>query len=415
MGSPNEPLTGFSWKAGSQAHTKGILLWSDVFLYEKNDEKFAIILMDTQGLFELKRKPSVDAKIFGIASFLSSIQILNLNDVIQENELEYLKMVTDYTKIAIKHQNKDSLNTLSKPFQKLLFLVRDWTDEDVGFGYEGGVTYLNTVLNISSEISDAQAVRDNIKNTYESVDAFLLPNPGKIRNKNYNGSLSGLDSDFKEYLKILIEGLLSSENLVAKKIFDSEVTGNDLMDYATGIFLAYQSSELPEIDSIFNIAVVNQMKKLSDIVYEKYRLNITRSNYYGDFNFEEQLLNDHKTYQNIAVDEFMQMPKIGDNTTATIFENSIINKTDEFFSLWKPLAIKTNIEVLTKKIDILKAENDKKEYYEKLLAREKELGKLKIEAAIKQEKLNMLNSPEYRRGLVLCKMFTFGFGDCGKM
>lgn len=415
MGSPNEPLTGFSWKAGSQAHTRGILLWSDVFLYEKIDEKYAIVLMDTQGLFELERIPSIDAKIFGISSFLSSIQILNLNDVIQENELEYLKMVTDYTKITMKRQNKTTMNTLSKPFQKLLLLVRDWTDEDVGFGYEGGVTYLNTVLNINSENTDAQAVRNNIKISYENVDAFLLPSPGKIRSKNYNGSLSGLDSEFKEHLKIVIENLLSPENLVAKKIFDKEVTGNDLIDYAIEIFLAYQSSDLPEIDSIFNIAVKNEMKKLSDIVYEKYTLNITSSKYYEEKNFVEKLSNDHEAYQKLAVDEFMQLPKLGDNTTEIMFKNSLINKTDEFFSKWKPQAIKTHFEVLENKIDKLKAINDMKEQYDKILEQEKMLADLRRNAEVNEEKINFLNSSNYRRGLVLCKIFSLGLGSCGKM
>lgn len=50
--SSDSPLTGFSWKRGSKRDTNGVLMWSDVFLYTNDDgEDIAIILVDTQGLF----------------------------------------------------------------------------------------------------------------------------------------------------------------------------------------------------------------------------------------------------------------------------------------------------------------------------------------------------------------------------
>lgn len=53
MGSPYEPLIGFSWKRSSTRETQGIIFWSDVFLHTKESgEKLAIILVDTQGLYD---------------------------------------------------------------------------------------------------------------------------------------------------------------------------------------------------------------------------------------------------------------------------------------------------------------------------------------------------------------------------
>ena len=37
LGKDDEPLTGFTWRGGSEPETTGILLWSEVFLVEKND------------------------------------------------------------------------------------------------------------------------------------------------------------------------------------------------------------------------------------------------------------------------------------------------------------------------------------------------------------------------------------------
>lgn len=37
VGDYNEPLTGFSWRGGSERETTGIQIWSEVFLVDKPD------------------------------------------------------------------------------------------------------------------------------------------------------------------------------------------------------------------------------------------------------------------------------------------------------------------------------------------------------------------------------------------
>ena len=57
LGDDNQPLSGFSWSSGTDRNTTGLLLWSDVFLYDApNGEKIAIYLMDTQGLLIIKQQ-----------------------------------------------------------------------------------------------------------------------------------------------------------------------------------------------------------------------------------------------------------------------------------------------------------------------------------------------------------------------
>lgn len=55
-------------------------------------EKLAIILMDTQGLFDTKTSPTDNSRIFALGTLISSVQIFNLNNLIQENQLEYLQV-----------------------------------------------------------------------------------------------------------------------------------------------------------------------------------------------------------------------------------------------------------------------------------------------------------------------------------
>jgi atlastin len=55
MGDPEEPLTGFQWKKSPERYTSGIVVWSDVFLHTtESNEDLAIILVDTQGLYDTK-------------------------------------------------------------------------------------------------------------------------------------------------------------------------------------------------------------------------------------------------------------------------------------------------------------------------------------------------------------------------
>jgi atlastin len=124
MGGENEALLGFSWRSGSTRDTTGIIMWNDVFLYEvpTTGEKLAIIVMDTQGLFDNETSPMDNSRIFALGTLISSIQVLNLSGVVQEDQLQYLQFATEFAKFAAS----DSQGTAGKPFQNLMFLIRDW-------------------------------------------------------------------------------------------------------------------------------------------------------------------------------------------------------------------------------------------------------------------------------------------------
>jgi atlastin len=92
LGGPNEPLTGFSWKSGTKRDTTGILMWNDVFLHDSANGKYAIVLMDTQGLFDHKTPTEVNARIFSMSLLVSSLQIFNLKERVREDQLEYLQV-----------------------------------------------------------------------------------------------------------------------------------------------------------------------------------------------------------------------------------------------------------------------------------------------------------------------------------
>ena len=71
------------------------------------------------------------ATIFALSAMLSSVLVYNLTGNIQEDDLQHLEMFTEYGRLALE----DSGET---PFQKLQFLVRDWSyPYEAPWGAEG--------------------------------------------------------------------------------------------------------------------------------------------------------------------------------------------------------------------------------------------------------------------------------------
>jgi len=128
--------------------------------------------MDTQGAFDLESTFHESATVFAISNLISSVQVLNLQNNIQEDDLQnlqvraiprnywslirsetqttygncitiiFLQMFTEYGRMALDE-------TGETPFQKLQFLVRDWIDpDDYPFGSEGGTKLMKKLLQV---------------------------------------------------------------------------------------------------------------------------------------------------------------------------------------------------------------------------------------------------------------------------
>lgn len=64
-------LNGFVFKAGRNRTTTGIWMWSEVFTHDfDNGDKVAIILLDTQGTFDLKSSMKECTTVFALSTML---------------------------------------------------------------------------------------------------------------------------------------------------------------------------------------------------------------------------------------------------------------------------------------------------------------------------------------------------------
>ncbi|KAH6923484.1 hypothetical protein HPB50_001737 [Hyalomma asiaticum] len=173
MGDKSTPLRGFEWRAGRERHTTGILLWKEAFVMTNSrGEKVAVLLMDTQGTFDRKSTQRESSTIFSLSVLTSSVQIYNIMRNIGENHLQHLQFFAEYGRLA-----QQGTGT---PFQKLLFLVRDWPKSfGDGYGAEGGRELLKECLEITKEQKDDQRfLREWIRSSFSKIGCFLMPAPG---------------------------------------------------------------------------------------------------------------------------------------------------------------------------------------------------------------------------------------------
>uniref|UniRef100_A0A8C7ZEY7 Atlastin GTPase 2 n=1 Tax=Oryzias sinensis TaxID=183150 RepID=A0A8C7ZEY7_9TELE len=209
IGGENDPLTGFTWRGGCERETTGILAWSEVFVVEKPDgQKVAVLLIDTQGAFDSQSTIKDCATLFALSTMTSSVQVYNLSQNVQEDDLQHLQLFTEYGRLAMEE-------VYEKPFQTLMFLIRDWCyPYEHQYGLEGGF------LEDTSQIPLIFFPQD-----LETNSLKVATNP------HFDGRLRDIDDEFKRALQDLIPTLLSPENLVEKEIGGVKITCRDLLHY----------------------------------------------------------------------------------------------------------------------------------------------------------------------------------------
>ncbi|KAF0989216.1 hypothetical protein HZS_1021 [Henneguya salminicola] len=265
LGGAEEPLSGFPWRGGSERETDGILLWGEPFLIKlPTGKELVILLMDTQGAFDSNSTVKDCATVFAISTMISSVQIYNISGNLQEDFLAHLQLFTEYGRIALE-------TSTAKPFQDLLFLIRDWS-YPYEFEYGYAPAFLEKKLTIlGNQPEELKCVRQHIKDCFEHVELFLLPHPGiKVAvTPNFNGNMKDIDPIFLEYLTTLVSSIISPEKLTPKLSQGTPIRCCDILTFFNSYIKVFQSNTLPAPKSMLrataeanNLVALSSAKKL---------------------------------------------------------------------------------------------------------------------------------------------------------
>ncbi|XP_071647435.1 atlastin-like [Temnothorax longispinosus] len=332
LGAEDEPLKGFSWRGGSERNTTGILMWSKVYPATlANGEEVAVILMDTQGAFDSQSTVRECATVFALSTMLSSVQIYNLSQNIQEDDLQHLQLFTEYGRLALESSG-------STPFQRLQFLVRDWVyPYEADYGANGGKKLLDKRLEISDrQHPELQSLRKHIMSCFSDISCFLMPHPGLeiATNSRFDGRLSEIQAEFKKQLKVLIPMILAPENLVTKKINGQVVKTKDLLEYLKSYINLYKGDELPEPKSVFvATAEANNLTAVAEAndLYLQMMDNVCG----GAKPFLADLESEHQRCMDTALRQFQNKRKMGGEEFSQIYIEKLIKDMDNTFSQFK--------------------------------------------------------------------------------
>lgn len=236
-----DEMNGFHFCSGSKPDTKGIWMWSEIFTYDRDDgEKLAIILLDTQGIFDNESSMKECTAIFAISMLLSSVQCFNVMVNVQESDLQHLHLFADYGVSAMNP------NSNEKPFQKFIFVVRDWPySYENDYGYSQAVTD-HKLAETKNQPDDVRNLRARIRSTIDVIQTFLMPFPGPVvLEQNFRGNLQRVEKHFIECVKGFLPSLLAPENLVIRQIGGHKMRLGDFKTYLQTFVDVFNGNEMP--------------------------------------------------------------------------------------------------------------------------------------------------------------------------
>ncbi|KPP71574.1 atlastin-2-like [Scleropages formosus] len=331
LGTDEDPLTGFSWRGGCERETTGIQVWSEVFVVDKPDgSKVAVLLVDTQGAFDSQSTIKDCATVFALSTMTSSVQVYNLTQNIQEDDLQHLQLFTEYGRLAMEEIYR-------KPFQTLMFLIRDWSyPYEHPYGLEGGKRFLEKRLQVKqNQHEELQNVRKHIHSCFSNISCFLLPHPGlKVAtNPWFDGRLKDIDDDFKKELENLVPLLLSPEKLVVKEIGGSKVTCRDLVEYFKAYIKIYQGEELPHPKSMLQATA--EANNLAAVAGAKDSYNKSMEQVCGGdkpYIAPADLERSHEEFKQSSIKQFRAVKKMGGEEFCRRYQEQLESELDEAYA-----------------------------------------------------------------------------------
>jgi atlastin len=163
----------FTSRRGKNIQTLGIWVLNKIFIHNGK----AILLMDTQGIFDQELSQIMTIALISLSTIISSYQIYNLNKQIQEDYLCNMANFSSYT------SSISNINNNTKIGVTICLLVRDWEYFNNNFDinacnietYKNELLYNNTLLT-----TEQQHTRRKIFDIYNNILVRLCPYPGYL-------------------------------------------------------------------------------------------------------------------------------------------------------------------------------------------------------------------------------------------
>jgi len=371
----NQHEGSFDWRGGTERNTTGMWMWSEpYFLPRENGEDVAILLVDTQGMFDHETTVGLTAAIFGLSTLLSSYQIYNVDKRIQEDNLQQLALFSEYGRMAFEAEEKaaamgvietneegegsnaekgeaqvraEKSNPRKAPFQKIQFLVRDWqnfdTEDETDIdGMEAEMqAYLDHVL-AERAASDLKETREQITSCFEEVSCFMMTHPGfaVIKNK-YEGDTSKIDSLFLRLLDRYCHKVFDTKSLQPKTVRGRELSAVELCTYIKSYAQMFEEigSNFPKAETMLDATSRANNANAITVSIASYtdKMNSVAGPQSHDYHKPEDLALFHKEARRQALLAFDDMANFGSRKAIEEARNTVLEKLEKDYDVFVSL------------------------------------------------------------------------------
>jgi len=368
----NQHEGSFDWRGGTERNTTGMWMWSEPYFLPKEDGKeVAILLVDTQGMFDHETTVGLTAAIFGLSTLLSSYQIYNVDKRIQEDNLQQLALFSEYGRMAFEAEEKaaamgviesdeegegsnvtkeisaERVDPKKAPFQKIQFLVRDWqnfdTEDETDIdGMEAEMqAYLDHVL-AERAASDLKETREQITSCFEEVSCFMMTHPGfaVIKNK-YAGDTSKIDSLFMSLLDRYCQKVFDSKSLQPKTVRGRELSAVELCTYIKSYAQMFEEigSHFPRAETMLDATSRANNANAVTLSIASYtdKMNTVAGPQAHDYHKPEDLALFHKEARKQALLAFDGMANFGSRKAIEEARNTVLQKLEKDYDVFASL------------------------------------------------------------------------------
>ena len=236
--------SGFNFRSGGVRDTTGVKMWSEPFaITTESGKKIAILVMDSQGLYDPETSMDDNIRLFTMVTTMSSSVMINIPQNLNYNQLRDMQF---FVKYASSGQKLGSMiGNRKKMFQTLTFVIRDYMLES-GLGWEQGQKVLDMFMNPATHVPmEIKNMTQSLKNGFSHVNAFALPYPGnQVTRSKFGGKLDDIERDFLEQLQRLVIDLV--EKTDGKKTISSKINAGNYVDFVRNQIENFNKKISPE-------------------------------------------------------------------------------------------------------------------------------------------------------------------------
>jgi len=347
---------GFDWRGGSERNTTGIWMWSHPHILSTKDssQPLAVLLVDTQGMFDNETTMKLATSIFGFSTLLSSYQIYNVDKLIKEDNLQQLALFSEYARSAVTTEEKSSKKHLSdgggkdspankKPFQHIEFLVRDyqhWDDEDAELEVleKSMNEYLDKVIS-AREAKDLKETREQIHSCFQQISCYGLCHPGAaVTRKKFTGDVGAIEELFLRLLDRYCQRVFGS--LEPKVIHGRQLTAMELSAYIEAYADIFTSgTSFPTAATMLEATASANNTNAIHLAVEKYKeiMDHVAGANCSMYHKPEELEEEHIRALDHSLEVFAEIANFGNETSIDEARKMLLTQNKASFRIYQSL------------------------------------------------------------------------------